>query len=232
MIYLWYWPLVKHQLWEEKHVTQSSNLPNYIIYLHNNNLLSLKWFIILSSFNIFQLSGSTLGDSSQYSQYPVNQNSVYDTNYDYSGYQSGEPILLKKKTKTKNRLIPRSPRSCVWKVFTRTLNVPSGIKQLLTDWPLIRGIIEMFSLLVKHLENLNPIQLCTKILWWGGWWWPEREGQKMMESVSKVPSFSSSDMRASSLWSWCPPPPTSSWPCQYWSWGPEDLWSLNSFHVE
>jgi len=37
------------------------------------------------------LSGSSLGDSSQYSgsQYPVNQNSVYDTNYDYSGYTSG-----------------------------------------------------------------------------------------------------------------------------------------------
>merc|ERR1711953_521919 len=35
-------------------------------------------------------SGRSLGDSSQYSQYPaVNQNSVYDTNYDYSVYQSG-----------------------------------------------------------------------------------------------------------------------------------------------
>merc|ERR1711953_1654974 len=35
-------------------------------------------------------SGPSLGDSSQYSQYPaVNQNSVYDTSYDYSGYQSG-----------------------------------------------------------------------------------------------------------------------------------------------
>ena len=50
-----------------------------------------KWFIIMSSFNISHMSGPSLGDSSQYSQYPaVNQNSVYDTNYDYSGYQSGE----------------------------------------------------------------------------------------------------------------------------------------------
>ena len=59
-----------------------------------------KWFIIMSSFNISNLSGPSLGDSSQYSQYPaVNQNSVYDTNYDYSGYQSGEL----ERTKTKNR---------------------------------------------------------------------------------------------------------------------------------
>ena len=38
-------------------------------------------------------SGS-LGDSSQYSSshYPVNQNSVYDANYDYGGYQSGERL--------------------------------------------------------------------------------------------------------------------------------------------
>jgi len=36
-------------------------------------------------------SGSSLGDSSQYSSshYPVNQNSLYDANYDYGGYQSG-----------------------------------------------------------------------------------------------------------------------------------------------
>jgi len=46
---------------------------------------------LLSATLLLSLTSGSLGDSSQYSSshYPVNQNSVYDANYDYGGYQSG-----------------------------------------------------------------------------------------------------------------------------------------------
>ena len=61
--------------------------------------------------SILKFSGSSLGDSSQYSSshYPVNQNSVYDANYDYGGYQSGEVLLLSDQIKEYHQGWTRSP---------------------------------------------------------------------------------------------------------------------------
>ena len=62
----------------------------------------------------------------------MNQNSVYDTNYDYSGYQSGDLILQKRQDEYHHNL---NWLKCllVGKVYKKMLTLTPGRNQLLTD---------------------------------------------------------------------------------------------------